>query len=141
ILDNSITGMTGHQQNPTTGKTLRGEPAGQIDLEALCRAVGFRRVRVVDPNQLKEMDKVLKEELAAEEPSVIITRSPCVMLKSVVKHPPLKVDAEKCNGCSLCMRIGCPAIIMREGIVEIDRTQCVGCKVCMQMCHRDALIV
>lgn len=74
ILDNSITGMTGHQQNPTTGKTLRGEPAGKIDLEALCRAVGFARVRVVDPNQLKEMDQVLKEELAAEEPSVIITR-------------------------------------------------------------------
>ena len=73
ILDNSITGMTGHQQNPTTGKNLRGEPAGKVDLEALCRAVGFRRVRVVDPNNLKEMDKALKEELAAEEPSVIIT--------------------------------------------------------------------
>lgn len=143
ILDNSITGMTGHQQNPTTGKTLRGDPAGQINLEALCRAVGFDRVRVVDPNQLKEMDKVLKEELAAEEPSVIITRSPCVMLKSVKKAPPLKVDQDKCNGCGLCMKIGCPAIVLREseGKVEIDRTQCVGCQVCMQMCHRDALIV
>ena len=141
ILDNSITGMTGHQQNPTTGKTLRGEPAGKIDLEALCRAVGFARVRVVDPNQLKEMDQVLKEELAAEEPSVIITRSPCVMLKDVPKAPPLKVDADKCNGCSLCMRIGCPALSLRDGKVEIDRTQCIGCQVCMQMCHRNALIV
>lgn len=141
ILDNSITGMTGHQQNPTTGKTLRGEPAGKIDLEALCRAVGFARVRVVDPNQLKEMDRVLKEELAAEEPSVIITRSPCVMLKDVPKAPPLKVDAGKCNGCSLCMRIGCPALSLRDGKVEIDRTQCIGCQVCMQMCHRNALIV
>ena len=141
ILDNSITGMTGHQQNPTTGKTLRGEPAGKIDLEALCRAVGFARVRVVDPNQLKEMDRVLKEELAAEEPSVIITRSPCVMLKDVPKAPPLKVDADKCNGCSLCMRIGCPALSLRDGKVEIDRTQCIGCQVCMQMCHRNALIV
>ncbi|MCI5689602.1 MAG: indolepyruvate ferredoxin oxidoreductase subunit alpha [Clostridiales bacterium] len=141
ILDNSITGMTGHQQNPTTGKTLRGEPAGQIDLEALCRALGIRRVRVVDPNQLKEMDRVLKEELAAEEPSVIITRSPCVMLKEVPKAPPLQVDADKCNGCSLCMRIGCPALSLRGERVEIDKTQCIGCQVCMQMCHRDALIV
>ena len=141
ILDNSITGMTGHQQNPTTGKTLRGEPAGQIDLEGLCRAVGFRRVRVVDPNRLKEMDKALKEELAAEEPSVIITRSPCVMLKDVKKAPPLKVDLDRCNGCGLCMRIGCPALSLRGEKVEIDKTQCIGCQVCMQMCHRDALIV
>ena len=98
-------------------------------------------VRVVDPNQLKEMDRVLKEELAAEEPSVIITRSPCVMLKDVPKAPPLKVDADKCNGCSLCMRIGCPALSLRDGKAEIDRTQCIGCQVCMQMCHRNALIV
>ncbi len=141
ILDNSITGMTGHQQNPTTGKTLRGEPAGKIDLEALCHAVGFDRVRVVDPNRLKEMDKVLKEELNAEEPSVIITRSPCVMLKSVKKNPPLTVVADKCNGCGLCMKIGCPALTLpkSKGVVEIDRTQCVGCRQCMQMCHRDAL--
>ena len=142
ILDNSITGMTGHQQNPTTGRTLRGDPAGKIDLEALCHAVGFDRVRVVDPNQLKEMDRVLKEELNAEEPSVIITRSPCVMLKSVKKNPPLTVVEDKCNGCGLCMKIGCPALVLREsaGVVEIDRTQCVGCRQCMQMCHRDALV-
>ena len=98
ILDNSITGMTGHQQNPTTGKTLRGEPAGRMDLEMLCRAVGFDRVRVVDPNDLKVLDKTLKEELAAEEPSIIISRRPCVMLKSVKKAPPLTVDLERCNG-------------------------------------------
>ena len=141
ILDNSITGMTGHQQNPTTGKNLRGEPAGKVDLEALCKAVGFRRVRVVNPNHLKEMDQVLKEELAAEEPSVIITRSPCVMLKEVPKAAPLKVDHDKCNGCGLCMRIGCPALSLRDGKAEIDKTQCIGCQVCMQMCHRDALTV
>ena len=140
ILDNSITGMTGHQQNPTTGRNLRGEPAGQIDLEALCRAVGFDRVRVVDPNDLKAMDKALKEELAAEEPSIIISRRPCVMLKSVKKAPPLTVDLDKCNGCGLCMKIGCPALSLRGEKVEIDRTQCVGCQVCMQMCHRDALL-
>ena len=141
ILDNSTTGMTGHQQNPTTGKNLRGEPAGKVDLEALCKAVGFRRVRVVNPNHLKEMDQVLKEELAAEEPSVIITRSPCVMLKEVPKAAPLKVDHDKCNGCGLCMRIGCPALSLRDGKAEIDKTQCIGCQVCMQMCHRDALTV
>ncbi len=140
ILDNSITGMTGHQQNPTTGRNLRGEPAGKIDLEALCRAVGFDRVRVVDPNDLKAMDQVLKEELAAEEPSIIISRRPCVMLKSVKKAPPLTVDLDKCNGCGLCMKIGCPALSLRGEKVEIDRTQCVGCQVCMQMCHRDALL-
>ena len=143
ILDNSITGMTGHQQNPTTGKTLRGEPAGKIDLEALCHAVGFERVRVVNPNHLKETEQVLKEELAAEAPSVIITRSPCVMLKEVKKAPPLKVIEENCNGCGLCMRIGCPALTLPKarGVVEIDHTQCVGCQQCMQMCHRDALAV
>ena len=141
ILDNSITGMTGHQQNPTTGYNIKGDPAGKIDLEALCRAMGFNRVRVVDPYDLKATDQAVKEELAAEEPSVIITRSPCVMLKEVPKAPPLKVDLEKCNGCSLCMRIGCPALSLRGDHVEIDNTQCIGCQVCMQMCHRDALIV
>ncbi|MEG2000702.1 MAG: thiamine pyrophosphate-dependent enzyme, partial [Evtepia sp.] len=83
LLDNSITGMTGHQHNPTTGFNLRGEPAGKIDLEALCHALGFNRVSILDPNDLKECDRVLKEELAAKEPSVIISRSPCVMLKGV----------------------------------------------------------
>lgn len=141
ILDNSITGMTGHQQNPTTGLNLRGEPAGRIDLEALCHAVGFRRVAVVDPNHLKEVDRVLQEELAAKEPSVILSRRPCVMLKSVKTAPPLKVDTQKCNGCGLCMKIGCPALSLRDDKVEIDKTQCVGCQVCMQLCHRDALIV
>ncbi len=139
ILDNSITGMTGHQQNPTTGYNLRGEPAGQIDLEGLCRAVGFRRVTVLDPYDLKACDRVLQEELSAAEPSIIISRRPCVMLKSVKHNPPLKVNAEKCNGCSLCMKIGCPAISVREEKAVIDNTQCIGCRVCMQMCHRDAL--
>ena len=139
ILDNSTTGMTGHQENPTTGKTLRGDPAAHIDLEALCRAIGIERVRVVDPNDLKGFDKVLCEELEAEAPSVIISRSPCVMLKSVKKAAPLTVDLDKCNGCGLCMRIGCPALVKRGDKVAIDRTQCVGCRVCTQLCHRDAL--
>ena len=139
ILDNSITGMTGHQQNPTTGKNLRGEPAGKVDLEALCRALGFNRVTVVDPYDLKECDRVLKEELAAEEPSIIISRRPCVMIKGTVHKPPLKPDTSKCVGCKACMQIGCPAISVRDGKVSIDTTLCVGCKVCSQMCKFGAL--
>ena len=134
ILDNSITGMTGHQQNPTTGFNLRGDPAGKIDLESLCRAMGFARVRVVDPYDLKQCDTVLKEELAAEEPSVIISRRPCALLKYVKHKPPVKVNAEKCRGCKSCMRIGCPAVSMKNGKAVIDNTLCVGCGVCTQMC-------
>lgn len=140
ILDNSITGMTGHQQNPTTGKNLRGEPAGKVDLEALCRALGFRRVPVVDPYDLAQVEAVIKEELAAEEPSIIISRRPCVMIKGTVHKAPLKVDQEKCVGCKSCMRIGCPAISVRNGKAVIDTTLCIGCQVCTQMCKLDALV-
>ncbi len=139
ILDNSITGMTGHQQNPTTGYNIKGEPAGKIDLEALCRAMGFKRVVVVDPYDLAACDKAVKEELAAPEPSVIISRRPCVLLKYVKNKKPLKVDREKCIGCKSCMRLGCPAISIREGKAVIDETLCVGCGVCTQLCRFDAL--
>ena len=139
ILDNSITGMTGHQQNPTTGYNIKGDPAGKIDLEALCRAIGIQRVRVVDPYNLKECDQVLKEELAAEEPSVIISRRPCALLKYVKHKAPLVVDTEKCRSCKACMRIGCPAISMRDGKAVVDATQCVGCGVCEQLCAFGAL--
>ena len=139
ILDNSITGMTGHQQNPTTGYNIKGDPAGKIDLEALCRAMGFERVRVVDPYNLKECDAALKEELAAEAPSVIISRRPCALLK-YVKHPgPIAVDREKCIGCKACMQIGCPAISIKEGKAMIDATLCTGCRVCTQLCRLGAL--
>lgn len=139
ILDNSITGMTGHQQNPTTGKNLRGEPAGKVDLEALCRALGFNRVTVVDPYNLAECDRVLMEELEAEEPSIIISRRPCVMIKGTVHAPALKPDTDKCVGCKACMQIGCPAISVRDKKVRIDSTLCIGCKVCSQMCKFGAL--
>ena len=99
ILDNSITGMTGHQQNPTTGRNLRGEPAGKVDLEALCRALGYERVRVVDPYDLAEVERILEEELAARAPSIIISRRPCVMLKGTVHGAPLEVNRDKCAGC------------------------------------------
>ena len=140
ILDNSITGMTGHQQNPTTGKNLRGEPAGKIDLETLCRAMGIHRVRVVDPYDLKATEEAVVEELAAQEPSVIITRRPCALLKTVQKHPPYAVDAEKCKGCKMCMRIGCPAISWKDKKAVVDPTQCVGCGVCEQLCNFDAFL-
>ena len=134
ILDNSITGMTGHQQNPTTGYNIKGDPAGKIDLEALCRAMGFNRVRVVDPYDLKATDAAIKEELAAAEPSVIISRRPCALLKYVKHEAPLTVDPVKCVGCRSCMKIGCPAISIREGKAHVDATLCVGCGVCEQLC-------
>lgn len=139
ILDNSITGMTGHQQNPTTGYNLKGDPAGKIDLEALCRAMGFERVTVVDPYDLAACDKVIKEELAVEAPSVIISRRPCALLKYVKHNPPIKAVSDKCVGCKACMKIGCPALTMKNGKASIDNTLCVGCGVCQQMCKFDAL--
>lgn len=139
ILDNSITGMTGHQQNPTTGYNLKGDPAGKIDLEALCRAMGFERVTVVDPYDLAACDKAIKEELAVEAPSVIISRRPCALLKYVKHNPPIKAVSDKCVGCKACMKIGCPALTMKNGKASIDNTLCVGCGVCQQMCKFDAL--
>lgn len=139
IVDNSITGMTGHQQNPTTGYNLKGDPCTKIDLETLCKAVGIRRVRVVDPYDLAQCDAALKEELAAEEPSVIISRRPCALLKYVKHKKPLEVDAEKCKSCKMCMKIGCPAISMENGVAKVDHTLCTGCGVCAQLCKFDAL--
>ncbi|MDE7198835.1 MAG: indolepyruvate ferredoxin oxidoreductase subunit alpha, partial [Lachnospiraceae bacterium] len=126
ILDNSITGMTGHQQNPTTGFNLKGDPCTKIDLESLCRAVGVRRVRVVDPYDMDACQAAIQEELAAKEPSVIISRRPCALLKYVKHSGPICADPEKCKGCRACMNIGCPAISMEEGKVKIDTTLCVG---------------
>ncbi|HBB42421.1 MAG TPA: indolepyruvate ferredoxin oxidoreductase subunit alpha, partial [Treponema sp.] len=139
VLDNSITGMTGHQQNPTTGKNLYGDPAGRVDLEALARAMGINRIRVVDPYNMAECEQAVKEELEVEEPSLIISRRPCALLKEVKHNPPLKVEVDKCRSCKACMKIGCPAIAMKGGKAKIDVTLCVGCGVCAQMCRFDAL--
>ena len=139
ILDNSITGMTGHQQNPTTGKNLRGEPAGKVDLEALCRALGFNRVRVVDPYDLAAVETAVTEELAAKEPSIIISRRPCVMIKGTVHKPAIAINQDACKGCKACMQIGCPAISFKDKKAHIDPTLCIGCEVCKQMCRFDAI--
>ena len=139
ILDNSITGMTGHQQNPTTGFNLKGDPCTKIDLESLCKAVGIRRVRVVDPYDLSQCEQVIKEELAAPEASVVISRRPCALLKYVKHKAPLTVDTGKCVGCKACMKIGCPAISVTDGKAGVDATLCVGCGVCQQLCKFDAL--
>ncbi len=139
ILDNSTTGMTGHQQNPTTGFNLKGDPCTKIDLETLCRAVGIRRVRVVDPYNIAECDRAVKEEVGCGESSVIISRRPCALLKTV-KHPgPIAVDSDKCIGCKACMSIGCPAISIVGKKAVIDATQCVGCGVCSQLCRQNAI--
>lgn len=139
ILDNSITGMTGHQQNPTTGYTIKGDPTAAVSLEALCKAVGINRVAVVDPYDLKQTEEVIRQELEADEPSVVISRRPCALLKYVKHNPPLHVDRDKCTSCKMCMRIGCPAISIKEGKANIDFTQCVGCDVCTQLCKFGAI--
>lgn len=139
ILDNSITGMTGHQDNPTTGFTIRKEPTVQVDLEALCHSVGVRRVRVEDPFDLKGFEAAVKEELAADEPSVIIAQRPCALLKTVKYTGHCAVDAEKCRKCKKCMKLGCPAISVDNGCVKIDENQCNGCGLCVGVCPFGAI--
>lgn len=139
ILDNSITGMTGHQQNPTTGKRINGDPTTAVDLEALCHSVGISRVIVVDPYDIPATKAAIEAELAIPGPSVIISRRPCALLKEVKHNPPFEVDAEKCVGCKACMKIGCPAISIKDNKSQIDFTQCVGCGMCKPYCHVDAI--
>jgi indolepyruvate ferredoxin oxidoreductase alpha subunit len=139
ILDNSITGMTGHQQNPATGLTLKEQPSPAIRIEDLCRASGIARVRVVDPQDMAATEQAIKEELAVNEPSVIISRRPCAMLKYVKPKPALAVAQDKCRGCRMCMRLGCPAIVFENGKARIDATLCVGCGLCGQMCKFGAI--
>ncbi len=143
ILDNSITGMTGHQQNPTTGYNIHGDPAAKVDLEALCRAVGIDRVTVVDPYDLAACERVITEELAAEGPGVIISRRPCVLLKTVKPKPAVTISDADCRGCKKCMKLGCPAIHMTktDGKLRavVDATLCVGCGVCEQLCAFGAI--
>ncbi|MDK2810917.1 MAG: indolepyruvate ferredoxin oxidoreductase, alpha subunit [Petroclostridium sp.] len=139
ILDNSITGMTGHQHNPTTGFTIKGEPTKQVDLVKLANAIGVERVRVVDPFDLDTFEKVVKEEVAAEEPSVIISQRPCALLKHVKFDGPLSINQDKCTSCKMCMRLGCPAISNQDGKIRIDITLCNGCGLCVKVCKFSAI--
>ena len=140
ILDNSITGMTGHQDNPTTGKTIRGEATRQVDLIKLCQGIGVDRIVVADPFDVKNFEKVVKTELATDEPSVIIAQRPCALLKSV-KYTGDCVITEKCRKCKICMKLGCPAISIDKasGAVRIDTTQCNGCGLCIGVCPFGAI--
>lgn len=138
ILDNSITGMTGHQQNPSTGYNIKGDPAGKVSLEKLCASIGINSVRVVDPYNLEECDRVVKEEIEKDEPSVIISRRPCVLLKYVKPKKPLSVNPDKCKACKRCMKFGCPSISFKDNHAVVDPTLCVGCGVCTQLCPFDA---
>ncbi|NLF28796.1 MAG: indolepyruvate ferredoxin oxidoreductase subunit alpha [Clostridiales bacterium] len=134
VLDNAITGMTGHQQNPTTGLTLKNEPSPAISIEKLCEASGIRSVRVVDPHDMQLMERTLKEELQRDEPSVIVSRRPCALLKCVPHKPPVRIDPEKCRGCAACMKLGCPALRFAGKRAAVDEAQCVGCGLCIQTC-------
>ncbi|MDY3071732.1 MAG: thiamine pyrophosphate-dependent enzyme, partial [Eubacteriales bacterium] len=138
IADNSITGMTGHQDNPTTGKTLKGDITSAVNLEALCHAVGVRRVRVCDPYDVEALEQILSEELAVKEVSVVIARRPCALLKTVKHGKPYTIDASKCRKCRMCMKIGCPAIRF-DGVASIDPSLCVGCDLCARMCRFGAI--
>ncbi len=138
ILDNSITGMTGHQDNPTTGMTIRKEPTKQVDLIALCKAVGIDHITVADPFDVKNFEKVVKEEVERQEPSVIIAQRPCALLKSVKYTGHCKIT-DKCKKCKMCMKLGCPAISAEGDGVKIDLNQCNGCGLCINVCPFDAI--
>lgn len=140
ILDNSTTGMTGHQDNPATGKTLKGDEAPVILLDELCKAMGVKNIQVVDPFDTKKFEAVVKEEVARDEVSVIIAQSPCALLKSYVPKGKCVADPEKCKKCGLCLQSGCPAITKNEdGTISIDQTLCNGCGLCMNTCPFGAI--
>nr|WP_317333361.1 indolepyruvate ferredoxin oxidoreductase subunit alpha [uncultured Romboutsia sp.] len=150
ILDNRITGMTGHQQNPGTGYTLQGDVTSEVNIEELVKACGVKHIRTINPNNLSQVKETLDWAFDLEEPSVIITRWPCALKKfskqdiEEFNNPftsKCSVDTDKCIGCKLCMKTGCPAISFKyeEKLVCIDKNQCVGCEVCSQVCPKDAI--
>ena len=139
ILDNRTTGMTGHQENPTTGLTIKGEPIKEVDMVLLSKAIGVDRVVVVDPFELEELESVLKEEMAAEEPSVIITKRICALIDKQSNKTPCVVSLEDCTGCMRCMKLACPCIVKEGKKVTINPAQCVGCELCVTVCTSGAI--
>lgn len=143
ILDNSTTAMTGHQDNPSTGKTLEGASSPPIDFELLGKAIGIRRIHSIDAYDIEKIEAVIKEEIKAPEPSLIITRKPCALLKTVGSNrKSYQVMADECNGCKLCMKIGCPAISFdkESNIIDIDEDLCNGCGLCADICRFNAIV-
>jgi len=143
IVDNSTTAMTGGQENPGTGKTLLGEPSATVDIPALCHALGINRVRTMDPYDLDDVERVLREELEADEVSVVIAKAPCV-LQFKVRKPVYQIDPELCIGCKRCLQAGCGALNLYtdssgDRKVEISAADCAGCGVCSQLCKQDAI--
>jgi indolepyruvate ferredoxin oxidoreductase alpha subunit len=136
ILDNSTTGMTGHQQHPATGKNLLGQPAPTVLLDELCRACGVKDLQIVDAYDVAAVEKAIKQATASKEVSVIIAQRPCVLLSKEAKP---KVKVENCRNCGVCMRLGCPAISKGADGIKIDTTQCVGCEVCEKVCPFGAI--
>ncbi len=141
ILDNSTTGMTGHQDNPQTGKTIKGDIAPIIDIENLVKAIGVKHVSVVDPFDTKGLEAILKEETARDELSVVITRRPCVLLDKKNIKPALCIDPDACKKCGMCMKIGCPSIEKIDGGYKINEALCVGCGLCARVCSFNAIKV
>lgn len=147
LLDNRITAMTGRQDNPASGWTLMEDPANAIDLVQLCKALGIRHIRVINPLDLEQTRQALQEEMARPEPSVIVTNRPCVLVKRegvFIKGEVLTVDTELCTGCRACLKLGCPAIEWRsaegkKGQAYIDPLLCTGCDVCRQLCKFEAI--
>jgi indolepyruvate ferredoxin oxidoreductase alpha subunit len=149
IMDNRITGMTGHQQNPGSGSTLQRRPARELDIEALVRACGIDTVLTVPAYDVELIERTLKTWMKSDEPAVMITREECALLPSARQRwQPLSVISAQCNGCTLCFRIGCPAILKsgsldpRTGrpLAEIDAQLCTGCEICAQICPRNAIL-
>ena len=139
ILDNSTTGMTGHQDHAATGKTLQGDPTYAIDIPALCRAIGVKNVVEVNARDIQAVEKVVKEEIAKEEVSVIITKTPCVLLDKS-KKPSYQTHTDKCKKCGMRMKPGCPAMTKNaDGTISIDDTMCTGCGLCASLCKFDAI--
>jgi len=139
ILDNRTTGMTGHQQNPSTGKTIRGESTRHIQIEAICKAVGIDRVTKINPDDIEQLEALILTEMQADEPSVIITKKSCALLKNVV-HPGFKtVDTALCIGCKMCLKMGCPSISVKNGKACIDENSCRGCGLCSKLCKPNAI--
>ena len=141
ILDNSITGMTGHQQNPTTGYTIKNEPASKVNLITLAEAVGVEKehIRVADPFDLENFEKVVREEINSMTPSVIISQRPCALLKYVKYDGMCKINSDKCKKCKMCLKLGCPAITVKGDLLEIDTSLCNGCGLCRNICKFSAI--